>query len=136
MGFGVCNSIRATTLKGRRLPFPLPLLLASPLPANRCRFLHIKAVDLPESFLHASNALCFRGLYLGPLIKLLNAALHMAHHQRRVAHAGTWKCRRGKHLGGIGSRLHATRTGQENDGRGHSDSRAEQPTKVGSDCVN
>lgn len=105
---------------GIRLPFPLPLLLEAPPPANRCRFLHIKAVDLPESFLHASNALCFRGLYLGPLIKLLNAALHMAHHQRRMAHAGTWKCRREKHLRGIGLCLHTKRQAKR-EGGGHTE---------------
>lgn len=118
LGFGVCNSIRVTTLKADVFHSPLPLLLALPLPANRCRFLHFKAVDLPESFLHASNALCFRGLYLGPLIKLLNAALHMAHHQRRVAHAGTWKCRREKHLRGIGLCLHTMRQAKREKGGG------------------
>lgn len=48
LGFGFCNSIRMTNLKADALHSPLYLsLLASPLPANRCRFLHIKAVDLP-----------------------------------------------------------------------------------------
>lgn len=136
MGFGVCNSISVTILKGKRLPFPLPLLVALPLPANRCRFLHIKAVDLPESFLHASNALCFRGLYLSPLIKLLNAALHMAHHQRRVCSCWDLEMEARKASRGIGLGLHATRQAKKEIRQRAYRQACGANNKEGLDCVN
>lgn len=60
----------------------------------------------------------------------------MAHHQRRAAHAGTWKCRREKASHRDWLVLTHHETGQEKEGRGHTDARAEQTTKAGSDCVN